>query len=788
MRLIVAEKPSAAQDFATALGARFNKDTQAYECHEYRIVHLRGHLLALKGLQELYEVFQGKWDRSILDHLPVFPDLAHKSMYKVTDQALLKTVTKHLLDPAIDTVINACDPGREGELLFWEVYQYAGCDKPVLRFWESESLSRPVVLRGLQNLKGPDFWEPRRKAAYARQQADWYVGMNLTVAYSAMAGTLYSVGPVQTPTLALVVGVDDAIENFPSIPYAEIEVYFPGFTARYKPLAPKYPDHPYSLDEKEAQEWLEYFLQCQTARVESIETTSTTVAPPLLYSLTTLQVDANRKFGFSASATLKIAQKLYDEHYLSYPRTDSEVIGDSMLTMVNTLAQQLAQHYGFQYGELHFTERNVNNAKLTDHHALLPLKPLPETASESEKKIYNLVLIRFFQAFGLPGMDQKIKVTLKVVNTLDAPQFEATGRVQTEPGWRQLGHAPSQDEEDNQVHEALFKLRQGQVLKFVDRPKLLHKTIEPPKRYTEATLLKAMANIANTIQDEELRQAMKAVGGRLGTPATQAAIIDLLLRRGYLQKKKKSLISTPLGRAVIATVAPELRNAVQRARMEQLLNDFTNPDAVDTYLKDVFELVQRNVSFCKKADSSFLKLPKVGVACPFCDAHADIVDKGRLYACANTDCSFKIPKVYNGYSLKPKDIQDLVTHGHTTILTFKTKDGRRTYQAKLVLDGQRVSIAFPTVEERSLGSCPMCTDGIVYSKTPKICGCNRCDWVLFRTVAGVNLTDAQIRRLLDRKSIPNIKGFKKKDGTTFAAGLQLDEKGAIRFTKSNSGS
>lgn len=780
LQLIVAEKPDVAKLFAAALGAKWNADHKAYQNNTYRITFLNGHVLALKGLREMYESFQGTWDTSVLSGLPVFPDLTHKSVYKVTKKGFFETACRNLIASDVDRVINACDPGREGDLLFWEVYANSGSTKPVVRFWESEYPTKEVVHRGLSNLKGPDFYEPRRSAAYARQQADWYVGMNLTVAYIAMSGRKYTVGPVQTPVLALVVTTDEIIESWPHVPYSEIEAYFQGFSAKFRFEAPKFSDYPYSLDPDHAMELMEYFLKCDGGVVKSVQRDGERVAPPKLYSLTTLQSDANRKYGFSASSTLKIAQKLYEQHVLSYPRTDSKVIGDSMLDKANGIAQALGAHYQIDYGELNFTKANVNNKELTDHHAILPLEPLPSDASESERKLYNLVLYRFFQAFGTPGIDNRVKVEITVGEGI----FEARGRVRAEDGWRkyQSPDKASATEEgiDDQI-PALFSIREKQSLRFVKPPQILHKKLAPPNRYTQATLLEAMDNIANGIEDKQTRDAVKAVKGRLSTPATQDALIDLLLDRGYIEEKRKALISTPLGRSLIKTVSPELKDTFRRATMEQLLNDFDNPHAAKEYLDDVKDLVKRNIAYCRSTKPADITYPGIGISCPAC--HAELQQRPKSFRCSNVSCSFSLPTMYNGYSLKQADIKDLVTTGQTKVRSFKKKDTNKPYTAKLILKDGTLSLSFPTREDMKIAPCPKCKEGFVYSKTPSVCICTKCDFTLYREIAKVRLSDAQLRKLIIDNNLQNVKGFKKANGETFIAGLTFDSNWKVKFTK-----
>jgi DNA topoisomerase-3 len=444
VELIVAEKPSVAKDIAVAIGAHWNSGTKCYQSSDYRVVSLRGHLLRLKGLRESDTRFQGAWDLSVLEHLPVIPHFWSLYTPIQRQEELLDQLKTHFTAHNITRIINACDAGREGELLFWEVYTWTGSNKPVMRFWVSEALTKEVVLKGLRTLRDASFYQPRRAAAYARQHADWLVGMNLSIAYTAAAGTTYTVGPVQTPTLALVVQRDETIENWVPTAYAEIEAYFDGFSAKLKPERPAHENRPYSLTQEDAHRFLEALRKApQQGHVISVDSSTKKVKPPKLFSLTTLQAAANRVHGFTAATTLRIAQKLYEEYKcLSYPRTDAEVVGSDMIPILENVAPKLADQYGITYGSLHVTPRNTNNEQLTDHFALVPLAPLPDQATDSERKVYELVLYRFFQAFGPEGVDQTTIARLEVAGYT----FETRARVSKDLGWRAIGQVTQEQD------------------------------------------------------------------------------------------------------------------------------------------------------------------------------------------------------------------------------------------------------------------------------------------------------------------------------------------------------
>ncbi|QSO50107.1 type IA DNA topoisomerase [Alicyclobacillus mengziensis] len=783
MQLIVCEKPSAAKDFAAALDAKWNKDTNAWTSPNYCIVAMRGHLLGLRGLRETDERFQQKWDEGTLAKLPVFPDFKSKFMYEEKEPALIKSIKKHLLDSAVTHVINACDPGREGELLFWELFDYCGCNKPVSRFWESQALAPDIVKRGLSSLRQRDFFTPRRSAAYARQQADWIVGMNLTIGYTAKSGTLYTVGPVQTPVLALIVRRDEAIERWTKTTYAELHAPFRGYIAKYLPAEPVDTDRPHRINMDAVPGLVARFEHVKEGIVDSVERKETPVAPPKLYSLTTLQVAANRKHGFSAKKTLSIAQKLYEEYKcLSYPRTDSEVIGEDMVDQVHEIAARMRPHYQNPDLGIHITKRNTNNAELTDHHALLPLKPIPENAAADEKVLHQLVLERFFQAFAPGGKDLRVQVRFDIAGE----SFLASARTIQEPGWRSLRTANDLSEDDGTTDEKeenapldALDLAKGQTVVLDKAIHAVEKELQPPKHYTEADLLKAMENAANFVEDQELRRAMKDVGGRLGTPATQDSIIELLIRREYVERKKKLILSTPLGRQLIQTVHESLTDVAQRAVMEKMLNDFQNPDSSREYIQDIMQLVKDNIAYCRDLSVEQTTMHVPDAVCPKCQSV--LLERPKFYGCAS--CDFSLPRVYGAYTLSHADVQTLAKGQPTEIHTFKNRDGSKTFPASLMIqDDGRLGYSFPDRTELTLGTCPSCGKGKIYPKNQAVCACTNCDYVLWRTVAGVKLTESQITKLLKDKKLGTIKGFQKKGNSdTFAAGLELKPDGKVGF-------
>jgi DNA topoisomerase-3 len=320
-------------------------------------------------------------------------------------------------------------------------------------------------------------------------------------------------------------------------------------------------------------------------------------------------------------------------------------------------------------------------------------------------------------------------------------------------------------------------LQEGQVVPFKKAPQIVQKTLDPPPRFTEASLLSAMANIANVIDDPELREAMKAADAGLATPATRAQIIELLIARGYIQRQKKQLVSTPLGRALIKTVTPELADPSGRAKMERLLNDFSDPTGPDKYLEDIHQLVQRNIEYCRALAEKGTARVTIGVSCPECGS--EIALSARTYHCVQ--CQWRVYRTFHGHALTESEVRDLITHGETQLVTLQSQKTGKTFRAKIALEAGRLVIRLPTPEDLQLGPCPLCKDGVIYEKTDKLCACTACDYTFWRIIAGVRLSSSQLRRLFQKGSIPSIRGFRKRNNERFTAGLKLDANGKAQF-------
>lgn len=583
--VVLAEKPSVARELAAELGATSRRDGFV-EGNGYRVTWAVGHLVALAEPDEIEAAWK-TWSRSTLpmapDHFPLRVLEPTRRQFRVVEQLLT--------DRSTSLVIAATDAGREGELIFRYVYEAAGCKKPWQRLWLS-SLTPAAIRDALARLEPGAKYDGLAAAARARSQADWLVGMNLSRAYTLTSGTLYSVGRVQTPTLAMVVARDAAIAQFVPVPYLEIEATFESPKGTYTGLYYQPP----AEGLRDARGKLRPFdplgsrlpadgtkataiadrCRGQTGRVVVLEPATRRIPPPQLYDLTELQRDANRRFGLSAQQTLDAAQALYERQALSYPRTDSRhlstAVAESLPAIVRALTPIYADHVVADSGSRPLGKRFVDDAKVGDHHALIPTDQPPRGIAEgsAEARIYDLVCRRLLMAWH----DDRVEVVTRLLTevpssrTGEAHLFATQATAITFQGWSALEPEREATSLASQPRRFPASLAEGDPQRVMEA-RLHRKQTTPPKPHTEATLLSAMEGAGKQIQDEALRETMREAG--LGTPATRAATIETLLKRGYLDRAGKSLISTQLGRALIRAVHPTVASPEMTGRWEQRL-------------------------------------------------------------------------------------------------------------------------------------------------------------------------------------------------------------------------
>ena len=629
MIVCVAEKPSVGRDIARVLGANTQHDG-FMEGNGYCVTWTFGHLCALLDPHEYNEQWKG-WNLSSLPMVPL------RFGIKVSEdkgvQKQFNTI-KNLIARA-DEVINCGDAGQEGELIQRWVYQKAGCKVPVKRLWIS-SLTEEAIREGFQKLKDQSEYQRLYEAGMMRAIGDWLLGMNATRAYTLRFAKgvgkdrqVLSIGRVQTPTLALIVKRQHEIENFVPRTYWELKTIYRDTT--FSALLPVEEDD-YAITSLEKGQALVDSIKNLPLEITSVEKKKGVEYAPRLFDLTSLQVECNKKFGLSADDTLKIIQSLYEKHVTTYPRVDTTYLSDDIYPKVPATLQGIKDYFPQVTpllplqadgkkgaGSLPKSKKVFDNKKVTDHHAIIPTGQRPDNLSELERKVYNVVALRFIAAF-YPDCEVSNTTVLAKAGDVD---FKVTGRQILKMGWREVFAKEKQEDESQEEQKSLPAFVKGES--GPHEPQLQEKTTTPPKYYTEATLLRAMETAGKTVEDEELRDAMKENG--IGRPSTRAAIIEKLFQRKYIVREKKNIHATPLGINLIQTIiSPLLKSAELTGLWEKKLREiergtFTAQQFLDE-LKQMTSEVVRDV----KAD-------KAGMRCPVCGKGTIIRGKTR-YGCS----------------------------------------------------------------------------------------------------------------------------------------------------------
>ncbi len=808
--VVVAEKPSVARDIARVLGAR-RKGTGFLEGNGYVVTWALGHLVQFAEPDDYGPPWNGRWAYS---QLPIIPQRWQLKTVQSTS-AQFQIVRKLLNDASNDRIICATDAGREGEHIFRLLYEQAGCTKPFQRLWVS-SLTDQALGQGLRHLHPGEAFDDLAQAARARAQADWLVGMNLTRVYTVHNKVLCTIGRVQTPTLAMIVKRDEQIASFTKSYFYELVAQLEeGFAATYSQ------DGQTRIDAKEEAERLHRRLSPhKVGRVRRIAKKIVRHRPPALYDLTTLQRDANRRFGLTAAQALDHAQALYERHKLiTYPRTESRHISEDMVPQLPAILDKLEQAQAplalerLRQGH-RLSKAYVDRTKLTDHHAILPTgqRP-PPTLSPALRHIYNLVLARFVAIFLPEQVVEETTVTLDI----GGARFVARASVELEAGWKVV--EPRRRENEEEERQVLPPLQQGQQVQ-VQHMEVVEKETKPPRRHTDATLLAAMKNAGRDIDDDALAAAMKESG--LGTPATRAEIIERLIRSGYAQRQQKTLTSTEKGRGLIGLVAELLRSPELTAEWEQQLKDVEEGRrSAEEFYDSIVDFVRQLV--LQVAEGPALSSEQVAAAreqqgktgchqgrgstrqsdlgkCPLC-RQGDIFESTKGYGCSRyrEGCRFTIWKVVADKKLTEKQVQALLTRGHTDWLRGFTSKAGKKFEARLRLD-EDCKVAFdfeggaeereaqrrtaPATEEREKLTCPKCSQGQIIEGR-KGYGCNRyrqgCDLVVWKEMAGKKLTEKQILALVGKGRTGLIKGFRNRAGNKFEARLRLDSQWKVVF-------
>lgn len=798
-KLIIAEKPSVAADIARALGG-FTKHDDFFENETGVICSAVGHLLELACPEE-YEVKRGKWSFA---HLPVIPPhFALRPIEKT--ESRLKLLNRLIKRKDVSSLVNACDAGREGELIFNYIVQHSKSGKPVERLW-LQSMTQQAIKDGFSKLRPGSEMQGLADAAVCRSESDWLVGINGTRAMTAFNSKtggfhLTTVGRVQTPTLALIVEREDKIRKFKAKPYWELEGVFSCAAGEYKG---KWFDEAFAKgkgDEDEHQRadrlWDENRAKLLQEKCTghtgdvSEEAKPSTQLSPLLYDLTSLQREANSRFGFSAKSTLGLAQALYEKHkVLTYPRTDARALPEDYLaTVKDTLKMLTGEGVGKGHDESILSrfspfahqilarnwvlpnKRIFNNAKISDHFAIIPTQQAPKHLSEPEQKLYDLVVKRFLAVF-YPAAEYLITTR---ITRVEGEPFKTEGKVLVNPGWLAVyGREGQEGDEGNLV--AVQPKEEVRVEEIV----LNATETRPPPRYSEATLLSAMEGAGKMVDDEELKAAMAGRG--LGTPATRAQIIENLIGEQYLHREGRelqptakafSLMTLLNGLGIAELTAPELTGEweYKLARMER--GEMSRND----FMQEIAAMTQRIVDRAKSYDSDTIPgdFGELTTPCPKCGGL--IKETYKKFQCQS--CEFSLWKIVAGRQYEAAEIEELLTERKIGPLTgFRNKMGR-PFNAIIKLnadnlpefdfgqgsageDGEGEEVDFS--DREPLGPCPKCSSrvfehGMAYVCEKSVGPAKSCDFRSGKVILQQPVEAEQMRKLLATGRTDLLKDF-----------------------------
>ncbi len=813
--LVIAEKPSVATDIARVLKAPRDKSKDFFENDDYVISSAVGHLLTIIVPAE-QEIKRGKWTFDKLPHIPSHFDLEPIAK----SEARLKVLLRLIKRDDVDRFVNACDAGREGELIFRYIIQYAQAkhprktaDKSVSRLW-LRSMTPDAIRTGFERLRSDDDMKPLASAASCRSEADWLVGINGTramTAFNSKSGGFYltPVGRVQTPTLAVVVEREKEIRAFDPKDYWEVHATFRAaagdYTGRWIDEAfKKDPDDAHKRAERIWEQAKADGIQAKCtgqAGEVSEQSKPTKQAAPALFDLTTLQREANARFGFSARNTLGIAQALYERHkVLTYPRTDSRCLPEDYVGTVKQTLESLGQ---VRYGQLasdvlkndwvHGGNKKVfNNAKISDHFAIIPtLKPAPASLKEQELKVYDLVTKRFIAVF-YPSAE--FLVTTRITRVAGEP-FKTEGKVLVKPGWLAV-HGRDQAKPDN---GHLVRVETGESVQ-AEEVTVEAKATRPPARYSEATLLGAMEHAGKRVDDEELREAMRDKG--LGTPATRASIIEELIRHKYMVREQKELVPTAQAFSLVtlltalkvdALTRPELTGEWEFKLKEIERRQFDR----ESFMNEIRSMTEKIVGTAKAFDGDtvpgdygVLKTP-----CPKCGGV--VRETYKRFHCEADGCEFSFWKTMGGRQFELPEADELVANGRIGPLDgFRSKMGR-AFSAELKLTGeQKVEFDFGNDEEdeeeadfsgqEPVGSCPKCKAQVYEHGRAYVCEKNtgkarECSFRTGKTILKRDIEKEQVVKLLKDGKTDLIPNFISKKGRPFKAYLVLKPDGDVGF-------
>jgi len=814
--LIIAEKPSVANDIAKTLGG-FTKHDEYFESDEYVLSSAVGHLVEI-AVPEEYDVKRGKWT---FTHLPMIPP--HFALNPIAKtESRLKVLNKLIKRKDVTALINACDAGREGELIFRLIAQYAKAKQPIKRLW-LQSMTPGAIREAFKNLRSDEDMTPLADAARSRSEADWLIGINGTramTAFNSKEGGFYltTVGRVQTPTLSIVVEREEKIKKFVPRDYWEVRGEFVCAAGIYQG---RWLDTKFKKDETDPERRAERLWS--KAAAESIvaacrgkvgavteESKPTTSMAPALFDLTSLQREANARFGFSAKNTLGLAQALYEKHkVLTYPRTDSRHLPEDYLPTVLETLETLAENNNYHQFSKQITngkwvkpnKRIFDNTKISDHFAIIPTTQAPKNLSEPEQKLYDLVTRRFMAIF-FPAAEFQVTTRFTEVS---GHQFKTEGKVMTNPGWLAVYGKEVQDEKDPENSGNLVPVAKGEKVQ-TESVVANGLVTKPPARYTEATLLSAMEGAGKLIDDGELRDAMAGKG--LGTPATRAAIIEGLLTEKYLLREGREMIPTAKafqlmtllrGLGVNELTAPELTGEWEYKLSEIERGNISREE----FMREIAQMAQIIVKRAKEYDNDTIPGDYATLTTPCPNCGSVVKENYRRFAC--TKCEFSMSKTPGSRQFEVAEVEELLANRTIGPLQgFRSKMGRpfaavlkisrdediKNYKLEFDFgqnDDDENAEPVDFSDQTSLGPCPKCAGAVYEQPLSYVCENSvakpkTCDFRSGRIILQQEILPEQMRKLLNDGRTDLLPGFiSQRTRRAFKAYLTKGKDGKVSF-------